>query len=70
MRINIEEKKLNDKIVFKGKLELIEQEGGYASPQLWIGTENVTISVWEYFDGNEELFKAEGEWELTLRKIK
>lgn len=51
-------------------MELVEQEGGYASPQLWIGKTNITNTVEELFGGGKELFKIEGEWELVLRRIK
>lgn len=58
------------KLEWFGKIELVEQEGGYASPQLYIGKDNITNFLWEYFGPNtEELFKIEGKWKLTLEGI-
>lgn len=58
------------KMDWQGKMELIEQEGGYASPQLYINGINITRTLWDRLGGGEDLFKIEGEWELTLRRIK
>lgn len=55
---------------WSGKMELVEQEGGYASPQLCINGINITRTLWDCFGGGENLFKIEGEWELTLKEIK
>lgn len=58
-------------IIFKGSLELVEQKWGNISPQLLIGNMNVTTELWRLFGGSDmELFKVDGKWELTLRKIK
>ena len=51
-------------------MELDEQEGGYASPRLWIGNTDITTAIEDHFAGGKDLFEIFGELELTLRKIK
>jgi len=61
------------KLRWKGRIELDEQEGGYASPRLFIGNTNITNAIWNYFGcgNNSALFEnIEGEWELTLKRTK
>ena len=57
------------KLKWKGKMELVEQEGGYASSQLWIGNTDITTAIEDHFAGGKGLFGIEGEWKLTLEKV-
>lgn len=61
-------------LVLEGPIAIWSQEGGYASPSVSIGDEDITDVIegrfLEYADDHKEIGKrAPGRWRLTLERI-
>lgn len=58
-------------LIFEGQLVLYEQGNDYIAPKLYIGDVNFTKALWNHFvNMTMDSISIEGEWELTLRKMK
>ena len=66
--LEIEGKVLLD---YEGKLESIEQEGGYASPTVMIGGNNLTADIEELATTplQRETHEFEGKYRIVLLKV-
>jgi len=58
------------KKVLKGKIKLLEQDGGYAAPAIYIGEEYLDNILLNFpHNGNGYLIELKGEYKITIERL-
>jgi len=64
------------KFIYTGKMEIWSQEGGYASPSLEIGKEDLTgdlenklMEIYKEKGDHTELGELPGSWMITIERV-